>query len=203
MEIKLKRYMLNSSLLSTIVGGLIASATAYLVTKKTYDDQVKQAEKTEEQLIKGLLQSIHDEVETVYERYLETMGGKLESLNEMEPLIIIYPLVSDFFSVYNGNSFLIGRISNNDLRKKIIKTYTLAKGMVDSFRLNNDLVNKYEYAYFLYSESQSDVHKNQMSAHYQSLINYASTLKHAHNEFKKEVSSLLRDLRKAGVLNEE
>ena len=195
--------MLNSSLLSTIVGGLIASATAYLVTKKTYNDQVKQAEKTEEQLIKGLLQSIHDEVETVYERYLETMGGKLESLNEMEPLIIIYPLVSDFFSVYNGNSFLIGRISNNDLRKKIIKTYTLAKGMVDSFRLNNDLVNKYEYAYFLYSESQLDVHKNQMSAHYQSLINYASTLKHAHNEFKKEVSSLLRDLRKAGVLNEE
>ena len=203
MEIKLKRYMLNSSLLSTIVGGLIASATAYLVTNKTYNDQVKQAEKTEEQLIKGLLQSIHDEVETVYERYLETMGGKLESLNEMEPLIIIYPLVSDFFSVYNGNSFLIGRISNNDLRKKIIKTYTLAKGMVDSFKLNNDLVNKYEYAYFLYSESKSDVHKKQMSAHYQSLINYASTLKHAHNEFKKEVSSLLRDLRKAGVLNEK
>ena len=72
------------------------------------------------------------------------MGARVESLKEGEPLLVYYPLVSDFFTVYNGNSFLIGRIPYNDLRKQIIKTYTLAKGMADSFRMNNDLNQKFE-----------------------------------------------------------
>ncbi len=129
--------------------------------------------------------------------------AKVESLNDNEALAFYYPLVSDFFTIYNGNSFLIGRIKDNDLRKQIIKTYTLAKGMVDSFRLNNDLVSKWEFSEKLYAESQLDVHKNQAVAHYQSLIEYAKSLKESHKLLKQETSSLLRALRKNGVLNEK
>jgi len=119
-----------------IIGGLITGYFALKTTKKAHENQLEQVTQNEKKLIQGLLQAIHDEVETVFERYQENMGAKLESLKDGEALLLYYPLVSDFFTVYNGNSFLLGRIPDNDLRKQIIKTYTLAKGMVDSYRLN-------------------------------------------------------------------
>ena len=175
---------------------------ALRATQKSFDNQKEQSDSNEAKLIKGLLQAIHDEVETVLERYQDTMGARLESLKDGEALTFYYPLVSDFFTVYNGNSFLLGRIPDNDLRKQIIKTYTLAKAMVDSFRLNNDLVQKFEYSGKIYQETQLELHKQQAQAHYQSLVEYAKELKQGHHAIKKEISALLRALRKHGVLSE-
>lgn len=191
-----------SAISGAVIGGVLTGYFTLIATNKTYEHQKAHSKESEEQLIKGLLQSIHDEIETVFERYQDTMGTRLELLKTGEALVFYYPLVSDFFSVYNGNSFLIGRIPDNDLRKKIIKTYTLAKGMADSFRLNNDLVGKWEFSEKLYAESKSDTHKQQAIAHYHALVEYAATLKEIHNTLKSEANSLLRELRKAGVLDE-
>lgn len=191
-----------SALVGAIVGGLITGFFSLKTTKQALENQKQQSSDNEKTIINSLLQAIHDEIETVYDRYQETMGARLESLGENQPLNFYYPLVSDFFSVYNGNTFLIGRIQNNDLRKQIIKTYTLSKGIVDSFRLNNDLVHKFEHANKLYEESKQEVHKQHAIAHYNSLITYASSLKESHNVLKQEISNLLRTLRKHGVLSE-
>lgn len=196
-------YTFGSAISGAIIGGLIAGFFALRSTQKSFDNQRKHADENEEKLIKGVLQSIHDEIETIIDRYQETMGARIESLGKGEALSFYYPLVSDFFTVYNGNSFLIGRIPDNDLRKQIIKTYTLAKGIVDSFRMNNDFVSKWEFAEKLYAETKSDVHKEQAIAHYASLIDYAETLKESHKSLKAEVATLLRELRKNGVLNEK
>ena len=75
--------------------------------------------------------------------------------------------------------------------------------MVDSFRMNNDLVAKWEFAEKLYAESKSDIHKEQAIAHYSALVDYAGALKESHKSLKSEVTSLLRQLRKNGVLNEK
>lgn len=191
-----------SAISGAIVGGVLTGLFTILATNKTYEHQKKHSRETEEQLIKGLLQSIHDEIETVFDRYQETMGTRVELLRDGEALLFYYPLVSDFFSVYNGNAFLIGRIPNNDLRKRIIQTYTLSKGMIDSFRLNNDLVGRFEFATKLFQESNSEVHKQQADAHHLTLIEYARTLKDHHIALKAEITNLLRELRKNGVLNE-
>ena len=193
----------GAALLGAIVGGTIAGYFALRATQKSHENQQEQSDKNEEKIISGLLQAIHDEIETVFDHYQESMGVRLESLDEGHGLAYYYPIFSDFFTVYNGNSFLIGRIPNNDLRKQIIKTYTLSKGMVDSFRMNNDLVSKWEFSEKLYAESQQEVHKNQAIAHYAALINYAKTLKESHKVLKQEVNNLLRELRKHGVLNEK
>ena len=192
-----------SAIAGAITGGVLTGVFSLLASQKSYKNQQEHSDKNEEKIIAGLLQSIHNEIETVFDRYQESMGARLESLNDGGALIYYYPLVSDFFTVYNGNSFLIGRIPNNDLRKQIIKTYTLAKGMVDSFRMNNDLVSKWEFSEKLYAESKNDVHKEQAIAHFASLIDYAKTLKESHKTLKTEVSNLLRELRKHGVLNEK
>lgn len=192
----------GSAITGAIVGGLITGFFALRSTQKSYENQLAHSDANEAKIIKGLLQAIHDELETIYDRYQETMGSRIESLKEGEALNFYYPLVSDFFSVYNGNSFLIGRIPDNDLRKQIVKTYTLAKGMVDSFRLNNDLVNKFEYSSKVYDETQHETHKNHAVAHYNALVEYAKSLKEGHATLKYEIQSLLRSLRKHGVLSE-
>lgn len=192
-----------SAIAGAIVGGSIAGFFSLKATQKSHQNELDKAKESEEKLISGFLQAIHDEIETVYDRYQESMGARLESLDDGNALTFYYPLVSDFFTVYNGNSFLLGRISGNDLRKQIIKTYTVSKGLVDSFRMNNDLVSKYEFSERLYAETKLDVHKDQSIAHYQALVEYAKTLKELHRTLKQEVSLLLRELRKNGVLNEK
>jgi hypothetical protein len=67
--------------------------------------------------------------------------------------------------------------------------------------MNNDLLQKWEYANLLFQESQSELHKTNAHARYQSLIQYASSLKKGHGELKTMVSELLRRLRKEGVLS--
>lgn len=193
----------GSTITGAITGGLITGYFALKSIKHAHNNQLKQANKNEEKLIQGLLQAIHDEIETVFERYQETMGSKLESLKDREALLLYYPLVSDFFTVYNGNSFLIGRIPDNDLRKQIIKTYTLAKGMVDSFRMNNDLNQKFEHWHQVFQESKSEIHQQKAAAHLSALVEYAKTLKTAHQQVKSETALLLRSLRKHGVLSEK
>ncbi len=192
----------GSAITGAIVGGLITGYFALETTRRAIKNQRAHADENESKLIKGLLQAIHDEIETVYDRYQETMGSRLESLGDGGALAFYYPLVSDFFSVYNGNSFLIGRIPDNDLRKQIIKTYTLSKGMVDSFRLNNDLVQKFEHSNKVFEETQQEVHKKHAIAHFNALVEYAKTLKQGHYALKQEIANLLRVLRKHGVLSE-
>lgn len=51
-----------------------------------------------------------------------------------------YPVFSDFFTVYHNNAFLISQVQDDGLRKQIVTTYTLAKGLVDSWRLNTSFM---------------------------------------------------------------
>lgn len=188
--------------IGAIIGGLIAGYFALRATKKSHENQQALSAQNDDLAMAGYLQAVHDEIETVFDRYQESMGVKLEALGDGEALAYYYPLVSDFFTVYSGNSNLIGRVKSNDLRKQIIVTYTLARGIIDSYRLNNDLVSKWEFSEKLFSELQLEVHKDQAIAHYASLIDYAKELKNLHALLKSEVLGLLRQLRKSGVLNE-
>ena len=69
-----------SAISGAIMGGLIAGFFALRSTQKSFDNQRMHADENEDKLITGVLQSIHDEIETVMDRYQETMGSLIESL---------------------------------------------------------------------------------------------------------------------------
>ena len=186
---------------SAVLGSVVAGFFTLIGVFITFRNQRRQTKENEEKTIKSLLQAIHDEMETIWERYQNTMGPRVESLKAGEPLDFYYPLISDFFSIYNGNSALIGRVPDDNLRKQIIKTYTLAKAMVDSFRCNNDLVAKHEFSVKLSAESQSDTHREMAKADHLALIQYAGDLQVGHNHLKREVDKLLREIEKSGIPN--
>lgn len=185
-----------------LVGALTTGYFSLAAVERSYKKQRRNAEEAEHKVIMGLLQAIHDEIESVCERYDETMGATVESLDDGHALAVYYPLMSDYFSVYNGNAFLIGRVPDNDLRKQIVKTYTRMKGLIDSYRMNNELVRKFEIASEIAQESGQQIHADRVTIRYRVLVQYAAKLKQGHREFKKEADALLRLLRKFGVLSE-
>jgi len=191
-----------TTLIGAIAGGVITGYFSSKATKVAHANQKEIALENENQIIRSLMQALHDELETIFDNYQENMGNRLESLDDGKPLFFYYPLVSDFFNVYNGNTFLLGRIKDNDLRKSIIKTYTLGKGMVDSYRMNNDLVQKFEHWDSVYAETQSKFYLEKARAQQQGLIEYARVLKQQHATLKQNVHATLRSLRKNGVLSE-
>jgi len=187
---------------SAILGGIITGIFSLWAVNKSHKKEISRLKSQENSLIQSLLQSIHDEIETLWDTYQQGMGVYLESFQENTPLLRVYPITQDYFSVYHGNTFLIGKIKDNDLRKHIIVTYTQAKGLIDSYRMNNEMVQKYEQLDFLYRQTNNSIFLQQLNAQYSILGEYAKGIKDQHNKVKNSVAALLRMLRKRGVLSE-
>lgn len=190
-----------NALTSSGLGAVIGSALTLVATMVSHRLQQKAISDAESKHLLGLLQGIHDEIETLWEGYSDSAGVQLEALQVNQPLLMYWPITQDYFTIYNANAFSIGKVADHDLRKLIISTYSKSRGLIDTFRMNNELVQKYEYAYFLFQQTQDPIHQSNMNMHFQALANYSVQLKKRHVELKQMVSELLRNLRKEGVLS--
>lgn len=56
----------SSAITGAIVGGTLTGYFSLKATQKAHENQTKQLTKNEEKIITGLLQAIHDEIETVF-----------------------------------------------------------------------------------------------------------------------------------------
>ncbi|MCW5626852.1 MAG: hypothetical protein KIT73_19195 [Burkholderiales bacterium] len=193
---------LMSGLIGAVIGGVLTGVFSIIAVNKTEKHNRDSQAEADSRVLKGLLQALHDELESIFERYQETMGVHIESLPEGKPLLTYYPVINDFFTVYNANAFLIGRIENNDLRKSLVRTYILAKGLVDSYRMNNELLSKFEHWHALSAETNNPVHQQYAQDQFDALVTYGTQLKKGHIDVKKCVLDLMRMLHKRGVLHE-
>lgn len=191
----------GSAIVGALIGGGLTGISSWLATNKQLRNAIHLQQQQKEQAINGLLQAMHDELETIWDRYKDTIGSRLESLPQNEPLLSYYIIGQDYFTIYNSNAFLIGHIGDADLRIKIVRVYTAARGLVDSFRMNNELIQRYEYWHNLYQVTQSQTDYNRFISYYSSLTKYADGLRQQHNSLKQSISDLLRELRKRGVLS--
>lgn len=192
---------LLSGFVGAIVGGLLAGGFSLWAVYAT--ERIARQNRTDQdnKVIKGLLQALHDELDVIFNRYQVTMGSRLEALPKGNPLLSFYPVISDFFTVYNANASLIGHIDDHDLRRALVRTYVLAKGLVDSFRMNNEMLAKYEYWNALVEETKLPVHQQKQAACHKALVEYAVLLKQSHAEVVASQQDLMRMLYKRGVLH--
>jgi hypothetical protein len=190
-----------NTLVSTGIGALIGSILTLIATLLAHWLERQKNTDDEEKLIFGYLQGIHDELETLWNNYNEKVGAHVESLQPGQPFLLYWAAFQDYFVIYTQNAHLIGRVENHDLRKQIVSAYSRAKGLMDTYRLNNEILHKYEQAILLHQETNDPVHKSQAEAYLQSLTQYSVSLKQSHMEVKIEVQALLRALLKQGVLS--
>lgn len=69
-----------SPLLAALVGGLIAGFFAIYAGKKAHDYDRRIRDENQRRHMRAILQSIHDEIETLWEVYLDRIGSHLEAL---------------------------------------------------------------------------------------------------------------------------
>ena len=62
-----------------------------------------------------------------------------------------------------------------DLRRVIFARYSMARGLVDSYRLNNDLVQKHEHVYWMLKKTDDHFHEQMAFGHFQALVEYAES----------------------------
>src|SRR5208337_2329380 len=170
------------SIIGALVGGGLTGTAALLAARNAHKYNLEIQEQNQQRILKAYFQAIHDEIETLWDHYRDSVGSQIESLPKDQPFLFYYPLTQGYFTVYTGNASLLGHIDDNDLRKAIVTTYTKARAMVDSYRMNNDLLHQWEHWVDIARGTNIPIHIARADACFKGLIEYASSLKETHED---------------------
>lgn len=195
---------LASAFIGAVGGGVVTGSFALLAAHASHINDIRRDEKRRDESVKGVLQALHNEIETLWHRYAESVGNHIAALPEGEPFAIYYGADQNYFTIYNSNANLIGQINDGDLRKSIVTTYTQAKALLDSYQMNNHLLGEWETLHWAIQEKPENGNMSMRAASaHKVLVEYAQSLKASHEELEVSVQDLLHRLHKTGVLDEK
>ncbi len=100
-----------------------------------------------------------------------------------------YPISQNYFVVYEKNVQLIGKIKDDILGSTIIECYTMMKGLLDSFALNNGLVAKLENFQLALDKNKNVVDAKVILTTIKSLYDYSNKLKFTQQKLKGKIIS--------------
>jgi len=133
-----------SGLIGAVVGGVIAGIASIWAasrsTKKAFDYSRSLQSEAEREETRRFLLAIKTEVETIWNGYQLEVGHMVDALKPGQGLNLVYKLRQQYFTVYDSNAQYLGHVEDDQLRTAIVRTYTLAKGLVDTHLVNNDLL---------------------------------------------------------------
>ncbi|MBP6497217.1 MAG: hypothetical protein KA253_00940 [Campylobacteraceae bacterium] len=172
--------------IGAIIGGGITLFGVWLTTYFTKKESIR----TEKESIKAFLQAIDDELTILWDLYFQGAGTFLESTEEGKPFLYHYIVEQDYFIIYNKNSNLLGKIQDELLRKQIVLTYTKAKAIVDSYTLNNKMLDQYLNMILLFQQTKLSEFQANSISYNNALIEYSTKLKIGHNSLKEELCKL-------------
>ncbi|MCJ8338912.1 MAG: hypothetical protein MJK10_10600 [Pseudomonadales bacterium] len=132
-----------SALLGMLVGALFAARYCRKLAQQSHQAMQQQVQISEKKALDGFLQALQVESKIVFDNYENRIGLEIEQLKEEDPLLRSYPQNSDYFSVYNSNTALIGQVPDPALRLQIVRANTLFKTMLSSLQINAQLHCEY------------------------------------------------------------
>jgi len=172
-----------------VVGGGITGYYTLKATDKAIRDQNEKELKREEKEVQNLLDALGVELNALWGFHMRRVGEKIEQLPDGQPLEFYYPLTQDYFTIYNANAAMIGRIKDAALREAIVVCYNKCKKVVDGFKYNNELVREYrDLANMPKTTLDYGVH---IEAKFKEFTAYACIIKEDHFELKGYVERLL------------
>ncbi|HEH9442075.1 TPA: hypothetical protein SIA39_004150 [Aeromonas sobria] len=180
-----------SSLVGAVIGGWMTRNATIKATNMANEHQQKLIKDADTAILTGFIWSIHDEMNSLYNRYNETAGALLRNTPPNQMLAIKYRVVHDYFSVYHSNSSLIGKVSDHELRSDIINAYTIAKSILDSYSIHWDTMTKFEDLCRTNAIEPSPVNAHYVLAYERHLIQYTAELKDIDNKLCSSVDRLL------------
>ena len=181
------------------VGSIAAIFFAVVLTWYQGERSIEREQKKEKEDLEGLLLSIKDEVSVNMEMAHQTIGIALENTEPGTAFYFTFPVQEDPFYIYNSITNRLHLIKDEKLRFQIIKTYGVAKGVVQTFRFNNELVAKIELARRM--QLSNGAFRDAMGAQLveAQIREYGDKVRGQYAQVKIEVENLLSILRERGL----
>jgi hypothetical protein len=185
-----------SGLIGAVVGGFIAAAStiwaAAWSAKRSFAYSRTLQDEAQKETTRRLLLAIKAEVETIWAGYQLEVGRHIEAMEAGDGLNLIYKLRQHYFTVYDSNAQYLGHIDDDELRAAIVRTYTLAKGLVDTHLVNNDLLTQYNAVAGLDLRTYSGVIQQNQQNSLQRWKAFGIEMKSAYQQTKESVEKLLQ-----------
>lgn len=139
-----------SSLLA-IGGALLAGAIAAKATRKAtlegaaraHADALARDDRARIQEGVSLAQALLCEADALWIAVHQQLAPEIERVTEARPLMVLFPVLTDYFTIYKATAAALGKIGSADARTAIVRTFTSAQSFVDMIRMNNGLVERY------------------------------------------------------------
>lgn len=190
-----------ASIVGSLIGGGMTGIASWWVMSRTLRHNQQMEEERSNSEVRSFLQAIQVEINVIADLY-SRVGTIVENLEDGCPFNGTYPIYYDYFTVYHSNARLLGKIKDDAVRKAIITYYSKAKGLVDSFRHNNELNLQRDHWVRVFDETQKPIHYHNYQKAEQTLVNYANGLKSSTRELKGFYEVLKTLLQDSPILSE-
>lgn len=188
------------ALAGSLAGSIIVALASIWAVRVQGEEQRKNREQRIAGEVEGFLSALKNEIQTIWDEYQQTHGVRLQELKESEEFYgLILEVGHRYLTVYEENADLLGRVRDDDLRKNIVQTYTQMKKLIDTHRVNNNLLKELRGLInqkpSVHSSSGTGQLESRIKSLKEDLIQHMTVLKQEHQKTQNHVASLLGQLR--------
>lgn len=180
---------LASGLIGALIGGLF-TLWGTLIDGRRQERALDHEAKDKQ---KSVLVGIKAEIETLLELYKKRIYDSLEEYEGGKPFENIFPLTQNYFSFYESNSFALTSINENTM-KSIVICYGSARSLVDTFRMNNQILEDLSKLQTIYHDTQKDIHRSNFEQTFHIATKYGEGLKQIHSEVMSRITLCLESI---------
>jgi hypothetical protein len=132
--------------LIAVTGALWAARSAYRNASKI---QFEEAERyrlreraAERERIIGVLHALREELIQLWLMMAEDIAKPIETLDPKKKLLPYWPCYQSYFSIFDSNAAEIGLIESETLRTSLVRTFMLAKRLIDQYQNYNRIEDR-------------------------------------------------------------
>lgn len=164
-----------SGLGGAVAGGLFTLGGTLIEGRR----QVRQntANAKEERI--NVLIGIKAELECLFSIYNSRMLEHMRAYKGDSPFLLQFPITQNYFTFYEANSLALSKVDEKSLNE-IVSMYATCRSLVDSFRGNNQLIEKLIQSKRLYDSTGLAHHSEQFNIDCSIATEYGAGLKEIH-----------------------
>jgi hypothetical protein len=166
------------------VGSLVAIIAAVWIYAQQYGD--KKAD--DENETRAFVLAIRDEVTTVWNDYDAAIRQTLLETEQGKPFVAFTPPLNDTLVIYRANASRLGKVDDDELRKRIVAVHVSLTGVFNGFALNSQAISELQQLAAHYQGQDRD---KLIVAREQGLATFARNLKEHDAELKDNVDGML------------
>lgn len=176
------------------IGSIIAILIAVLIAAHQHSAQTRRDEESAHRAVQALLKIIRVEVEVLFEISERNVGSALESSPPGTPFLSIFPVTEHPFTIFDAVAPRLGEVSDEVLRRNIIRGFSIAKSYIATFRFHNELVEEYDRLSLIGNFDPESPEAQIIPGKLAVLTAYSDTLRGWHQEVKRQIEILLEVL---------